>query len=301
MVVVMTPEATDADIAHVVERVESVGGEAFVSKGVVRTIIGLVGDIESFHGLNLRTLPGVADSAPDLRPVQLASRQHHPDRSTVRVGRDEEGAVRPGQLHVHRRPVRCGDASADPRGRGDGPGRRRHDAPRRRLQAPHLALRLPGPRRRRAARSWPGARGDRPAGRHRGDGAASDVDVVAEYADMLQIGARNMQNFALLQRASAEAGKPVLLKRGMIADDRGVADGAPSTSSPHGNPDVVLCERGIRTFETATRNTLDLTAVPVVQELIATCRSSSIPATPVAAATSWSRCRARQWRSARTG
>ena len=88
MVVVMAPDATDEDIALVVEKVEGVGGSAFVSKGVVRTIIGLVGDIDSFHGLNLRALPGVADVHRICDPFKLVSRQHHPDRSTVWVGRD---------------------------------------------------------------------------------------------------------------------------------------------------------------------------------------------------------------------
>jgi 3-deoxy-7-phosphoheptulonate synthase len=86
MVVVMSPDATDEDIAGVVARVEGVGGSAFVSKGVVRTIIGLVGDIESFHHLNLRTLRGVADVHRISDPYKLVSRQHHPDRSTVWVG-----------------------------------------------------------------------------------------------------------------------------------------------------------------------------------------------------------------------
>jgi 3-deoxy-7-phosphoheptulonate synthase len=86
MVVVMAPGATDEQIDHVVERVESVGGEAFVSRGVVRTIIGLVGDIDSFHGLNLRSLPGVADVHRISDPFKLVSRQHHPERSTVWVG-----------------------------------------------------------------------------------------------------------------------------------------------------------------------------------------------------------------------
>ena len=86
MVVVMAPDATDEQIAHVTERVESVGGQAFVSRGVVRTIIGLVGDIDSFHGLNLRTMAGVADVHRISDPFKLVSRQHHPDRSTVWVG-----------------------------------------------------------------------------------------------------------------------------------------------------------------------------------------------------------------------
>src|SRR5918993_294978 len=82
----MAPGATDEDVAGVVSRVEGVGGEAFVSKGVTRTIIGLVGDIDSFHHLNLRTLPGVADVHRISDPYKLVSRQHHPERSTVWVG-----------------------------------------------------------------------------------------------------------------------------------------------------------------------------------------------------------------------
>src|SRR4051795_5575786 len=85
MVVVMAPDATDEQIAHVTERVEGVGGQAFVSRGVVRTIIGLVGDIESFHHLNLRSMPGVADVHRISDPYKLVSRQHHPERSTVWV------------------------------------------------------------------------------------------------------------------------------------------------------------------------------------------------------------------------
>ena len=83
MVVVMTPEATDEDVQRVVDKVTAVGGEAFVSKGLTRTIIGLVGDIDSFHGLNLRTLPGVGDVQRISDPFKLVSRQHHPERSTV--------------------------------------------------------------------------------------------------------------------------------------------------------------------------------------------------------------------------
>ena len=86
MVVVMTPEATDEDVQRVVDKVTQVGGEAFVSKGLTRTIIGLVGDIDSFHGLNLRTLPGVGDVQRISDPFKLVSRQHHPERSTVWVG-----------------------------------------------------------------------------------------------------------------------------------------------------------------------------------------------------------------------
>ena len=97
----MAPGATDEDIAGVVARVEGVGGEAFVSKGVTRTIIGLVGDIDSFHHLNLRTLPGVADVHRISDPYKLVSRQHHPDRSTVWVGPSDH-RVPIGLVHAER-------------------------------------------------------------------------------------------------------------------------------------------------------------------------------------------------------
>ena len=93
----------------------------------------------------------------------------------------------------------------------------------------------------------------------------TDVDLVAEYADVLQVGARNMQNFALLKKLGAVS-KPVMLKRGLSATIKEFLLSAEYIVS-HGNPDVMLCERGIRTFETATRNTLDLAAVPLLNEL----------------------------------
>jgi 3-deoxy-7-phosphoheptulonate synthase len=94
---------------------------------------------------------------------------------------------------------------------------------------------------------------------------SDDVELVAQYADVLQIGARNMQNFSLLKKLGT-IGKPVMLKRGLSATIREFLLSAEYIVS-HGNPDVILCERGIRTFETATRNTLDLAAVPVINEL----------------------------------
>ena len=118
MVVVMAPDATDEQVANVVGQGRGVGGEAFVSKGVVRTIIGLVGDIDSFHHLNLRTLPGVADVHRISDPYKLVSRQHHPDRSTVWVGQPgQQVPIGPDTFTLHGRAVRRGDARADARGR----------------------------------------------------------------------------------------------------------------------------------------------------------------------------------------
>ena len=246
------------------ERVESVGGEAFVSKGVTRTIIGLVGDIDSFHHLNLRALPGVADVHRISDPYKLVSRQHHPERSTVWVGpRGHQVPIGPETFTFIAGPCAVETAAQT-------------------LEAAHMAQAagatlLRGgafkPRTSPYAFQGLGRRGPRDPGRHAREATglpvvtevvdARDVPVVAEYADMLQIGTRNMANFGLLQ-AVGEAGKPVLLKRGMTATVEEWLMAAEYIAQ-RGNLDVVLCERGIRTFEPATRNTLDISAVPIVQ------------------------------------
>lgn len=266
MVVVMSPDATDEDVAHVVEKVESVGGEAFVSKGVVRTIIGLVGDIESFHGLNLRTLRGVADVHRISDPYKLVSRQHHPDRSTVWVGRGgSEGRrvpIGPETFTFMAGP--CAVESAE----------QTLEAARMAQSAGATILRGGAYKPRTSPYAFQGlgvkgleiladvsAATGMPVVTEVVD--ARDVAVVAEHADMLQIGTRNMANFGLLQ-AAGDAGKPVLLKRGMTATIEEWLMAAEYIAQ-RGNLDVVLCERGIRTFEPSTRNTLDISAVPVVQ------------------------------------
>ena len=259
MVVVMTPEASDADVAHVVEKVESVGGEAFVSKGVVRTIIGLVGDIDSFHGLNLRSLPGVANVHRISDPYKLVSRQHHPERSTVWV---RGVPVGPDTFTFMAGPCAV-------------------ESPQQTLEAVEMAKAAGAtimrggaykPRTSPYAFQGLGEKGlEILAAVRETTGLpivtevvdARDVPVVAEYADMLQIGTRNAANFGLLQ-AVGEAGKPVLLKRGMTATIEEWLMAAEYIAQ-RGNLDIVLCERGIRTFEPSTRNTLDISAVPVVQ------------------------------------
>jgi 3-deoxy-7-phosphoheptulonate synthase len=262
MVVVMAPDATEEQIQHVTERVESVGGQAFVSRGVRRTIIGLIGDIESFHGLNLRSLPGVADVHRISDPFKLVSRQHHPHRSTVWVGTDNQVPVGPETFTFIAGPCAV-------------------ETPQQTLEAAEMA-RAAGatllrggafkPRTSPYAFQGLGLRGLEilaDVGRTTGLPIvtevvdARDVEVVAEHADMLQIGTRNMANFGLLQ-AAGSAGKPVLLKRGMTATIEEWLMAAEYIAQ-RGNLEIVLCERGIRTFEPSTRNTLDISAVPVVQ------------------------------------
>jgi 3-deoxy-7-phosphoheptulonate synthase len=263
MVVVMTPDATDADIAHVVEKVESVGGSAFVSKGVVRTIIGLVGDIDSFHGLNLRTLPGVGEVHRISDPYKLVSRQNHPNRSTVWVGRDGHRVpIGPDTFTFIAGPCavesRQQTVEAVEMAKAAGATIMRGGAFKPRT-SPYAfqGLGVEGLEILSEVRDLTGL----PVVTEVVD--ARDVAVVAEHADMLQIGTRNMANFGLLQ-AVGDAGKPVLLKRGMTATIEEWLMAAEYIAQ-RGNLDVVLCERGIRTFEPATRNTLDLSAVPVVQ------------------------------------
>src|SRR5262245_11533653 len=195
MVVVMTPDATEDDVARVVQKVESVGGEAFVSKGVVRTIIGLVGDIDSFHGLNLRSMPGVADVHRISDPFKLVSRQHHPDRSTVWVGGVPIG---PDTFTFIAGP--CAVAS---------PQQTREAVDM--AKAAGATIMRGGafkPRTSPYAFQGLGAQGLRiladvrevtglPVVTEVVD--ARDVPIVAEHADMLQVGTRNMANFGLLQ------------------------------------------------------------------------------------------------------
>ncbi|MFN8194960.1 MAG: 3-deoxy-7-phosphoheptulonate synthase [Nocardioidaceae bacterium] len=258
----MAPEATEEDVARVVARVEEVGGEAFVSAGLERTIIGLVGDIDSFHGLNLRTLPGVADVHRISDPYKLVSRQHHPERSTVWVGPERQVPIGPDTFTFIAGPcavetveqtleaARMAQAAGATLLRGGAFKPRTSPYAFQGLGVEGLEILV-------EARRQTGL----PIVTEVVD--ARDVAVVAENADMLQVGTRNMANFGLLQ-AVGEAGKPVLLKRGMTATIEEWLMAAEYIAQ-RGNLDVVLCERGIRTFEPATRNTLDISAVPVVQ------------------------------------
>ncbi|MDX6741579.1 3-deoxy-7-phosphoheptulonate synthase [Actinocorallia sp. A-T 12471] len=261
MVIVMSAEATPGQIGSVVALVESVGGSAFVTRGTSRVLIGLVGDVERFLLLGLRALPGVSRVMRISTPYKLVSREHRPERSTVEVCGVPIG---PGHLTVIAGPCAV-------------------ETPEQTLQAALMARDLGAallrggaykPRTSPYAFQGLGERGLQILADVRAATGlpivtevvdARDVALVAQYADMLQIGTRNMQNFALLQ-AVGQAGKPVLLKRGMSATVEEWLMAAEYIAQ-RGNLDIVLCERGIRTFETATRNTLDIAAVPVAQRL----------------------------------
>jgi 3-deoxy-7-phosphoheptulonate synthase len=257
----MAPEATSADVEAVVRVVRSAGGEAFVSRGLSRTIVGLVGDVADFEALNLGSLSGVLQVIRVSVPFKLVSREHHPTRSVIRVGGVPIG---PDTLTVIAGP--CAVESREQT-----------------LEAAYMAKAAGASMLRGGAfkpRTSPysyqglGEAGLRILADVRAETGLpvvteviepGNVEMVAYYADMLQIGARNMQNFALLQ-AVGSAGRPVLLKRGFSATIEEWLSAAEYIAQ-RGNLDIVLCERGIRTFETATRNTLDISAVPVAQRL----------------------------------
>ena len=261
MVVVMSPDATAEDVDAVVARVAAAGGEAFVSRGVQRTIVGLVGDIAHFTTLNLRAMRGVGDVVRVSKPYKLVSREHHPEATTIRVGGVPIG---PDTFTLIAGPCAVETAeqtlAAAEMAKAAGATLLRGGAFKPRT-SPYAfqGLGEKGLRILADVREVTGL----PVVTEVVD--AADVPLVAEWADMLQVGTRNMQNFALLQAVGA-AGKPVMLKRGMTATYEEWLMAAEYVAQ-RGNLDIVLCERGIRTFETATRNTLDIAAVPMVHAL----------------------------------
>jgi 3-deoxy-7-phosphoheptulonate synthase len=265
MVVVMQPAALDAQIEAVVDRVTGAGGKAFVSRGESRTIVGLIGDVTRFADLGLDGMPGVFETVRISTGFKLVSRDHHPQRSCVWVGQgDHRVPVGPGTLTVMAGPCAV-------------------ETPEQTLAAAQMARQLGAtilrggafkPRTSPYAFQGLGRAGLEILADVRGQTGLpivtevvdpADVDMVAEFADMLQVGTRNMANFGLLQAVGA-AGKPVLLKRGMSATIEEWLMAAEYIAQ-RGNLEIVLCERGIRTFETATRNTLDIAAIPVAQAL----------------------------------
>jgi 3-deoxy-7-phosphoheptulonate synthase len=261
MVVVMTSEATAAELDAVVRTVESAGGSAFVSRGVHRTIVGLVGDVERFETLNLQSLPGVDNVVRISSAYKLVSRENHPETSTVKVagvpiGPDTFTLIAgPCAVETHDQTIAAAHMA-----KNAGAALLRGGAYKPRT-SPYAfqGLGQAGLKILAEARAETGL----PIVTEVVD--AADVPLVSEYADMLQIGTRNMQNFALLQ-AAGSAGKPVMLKRGMNATIEEWLMAAEYIAQ-RGNLDIVLCERGIRTFEPAYRNTLDISAVPLVHSL----------------------------------
>jgi len=263
MIIITRPNVTDAEVDHIRERIESVGMRTHLSRGERRTIIGCIGDESLLEGVPLLSVPGVESVTPVLKPYKLASREFAADPTVVHVGGREANAsfggsaitVIAGPCSVESREMLDAAASAV---RAAGATMLRGGAFKPRT-SPYAfqGLGLQALEILSAVRSATGL----PVVTEVMD--TRQVDLVAEHADMLQVGARNMQNFALL----AELGRvrrPILLKRGLSATVKELLMAAEYIMA-NGNHDVVLCERGIRTYETATRNTLDVAAIPVIK------------------------------------
>jgi 3-deoxy-7-phosphoheptulonate synthase len=262
MMIVMKAEATPEEVRAVVERVESAGARAHVSEGEEVTVIGAVGDREHVQRLGLEGHSGVAQVIPILKPYKLASSQFAQGERTVldiggrRVG-GEHFAFIAGPCTVETldqtvttaRAVRDAGASLF-RGGAYKPRTSPYSFQGLGQEGLHLLA---------AAKAESGL----PVVTECMD--ARDLDAVLEVADVLQVGARNMQNYPLLTEIG-RSGRPVLLKRGLSSTLEELLMSAEYILK-EGNEDVMLCERGIRTFETAYRFTLDLMAIPALKEL----------------------------------
>ena len=261
MIIVLKPEVTEKQIEHVIERVESLGLRAHLSRGTYRTIIGVIGDEAKLQVSPLEAIPGVASVVPILPPYKLASNEAHPEPSIVNVAGVKIGG---GYLAMIAGP--CAVEGAE-----------RMDAIAKAIKAAGANLLRGGafkPRTSPYAYQGMGEEGLkilRDTGDKYGLPIVTEVmdprrvELVDRYTDMFQIGARNMQNFSLLTEVG-QTHKPVLLKRGMSATVKDLLMSAEYILS-EGNSAVVLCERGVKSFDPITRNMFDVAAVPATKAL----------------------------------
>ena len=261
MLVVMRDMATQPEIQHVVDHVHEAGAETHLSQGEVKTVIGVVGEREIVYALDLEGFPGVQEVIRVLKPYKLVSREFQSEDTVVTVRGTSIGG---GALGVIAGP--CSIESADQMMRCAES-----------VKAAGATMLRGGaykPRSSPYAFQGMGIEGLKLL-REAGDAFGlpvvtevldvRDAEKVAEYADIVQVGARNMQNFMMLEELGRMP-RPVLLKRGLSATIEEVLSAAEYVVKG-GNRDVILCERGIRTFETYTRNTLDLAAVAALKTL----------------------------------
>lgn len=261
MMIVMKEGATEDQIAQVVEKVESVGCSAHVSKGELLTVVGAIGDRDKDELLHLEGTPGVDQVVPIAKPYKLASRQFKDGKDSVlEIGGRKVGgtdfALMAGPCTVESRDQML--TSADEVAAAGVTMLRGGAYKPRTSPYSFQGLGREGLRLLAEARERTGL----PIVTELLD--LRDLDDVVEYADVIQVGARNMQNYALLTEIG-RSGKPVLLKRGLSATIEELLM-ASEYVLKEGNGDVMLCERGIRTYENAYRFTLDLLAVPALKE-----------------------------------
>jgi 3-deoxy-7-phosphoheptulonate synthase len=257
-IIVLRQDATEEDLRHIVKKLEGRGLKAHISKGTERTIIGVIGDtskVTEDEEDAIRAASGVENVLRILKPYKLASREFRKERTEI----DVQGIVIGGK----KIPVMAGPCAVENKTVLTNIAERvKHSG------ASFLRGGAYKPRTSPYTFQGLGEEGLRektglPVVTELMD--PRDLDVVVRYADIIQIGARNMQNFRLLLEVGTVR-TPVLLKRGMSSTIKEWLMSAEYIMS-RGNQNVMLCERGIRTFETATRNTLDLSAIPVLKQL----------------------------------
>ena len=261
MMIVMKPTATEAEVRAVIDRIEAVGARAHPSRGEEVTVIGAIGDREHVARLALEGTPGVAQVVPILKPYKLSSSQLRGEPTVVevdgrRIGGDHFSLIA-GPCTVESRDQVMATARTVLEAGGSlfrGGAYKPRTSPYAFQGLGQEGLRLLA-----EARAQTGL----PIVTECMD--ARDLEPVLEVADVLQVGARNMQNYPLLAEIG-RSGRPVLLKRGLSSTLEELLMAAEYVLK-EGNPNVLLCERGIRTFETAYRFTLDLMAVPVLKEM----------------------------------
>ena len=259
MIIVTKPDATEEQIQHIVDRIKEWGLRPEVSRGAVRVVIGVVGPEDIIREKPIAAIPGVESVTPVLKPYKLVAHEFRQTASLVKIGNVVFGGpgvvVISGPCSVESR-EQIISIAGDVRKAGARVLRGGAFKPR---TSPYAfqGLGIEGLKLLAEAREVTGL----PVITEIMD--TKDLDVIEKYADCLQVGTRNMQNFALL-KVVGRSKLPVMLKRGMCATVKDLLMSAEYILS-EGNFNVLLCERGIRTFETYTRNTLDLNAVPVLK------------------------------------
>lgn len=261
MIIILSENATDDQVQHVVDKVSELGLDTTISRGTYRTVIGVIGDETKLQAAPLEAIPGVSQVVPVMPAYKLASKEAHPQPTIVEVG-----SVKIGGGHLGMIAGPCAVESAE------------------RLDAIAKATRAAGANILRGGAFKPrtspysfqglgeeGLKILREVGDRHGMPVVTEVvdprnvELVCQYTDMIQLGARNMQNFVLLTEVG-KTDKPVLLKRGMSATIKDLLMSAEYVAS-QGNSNVVLCERGIKSFDSSTRNLFDVCAVPQIHEL----------------------------------
>jgi 3-deoxy-7-phosphoheptulonate synthase len=261
MIVVMRVDSTEKEIDGVLERLKELGFKGSLSRGVERTVVGVVGQTYPELADELAVLEGVADVVPVSRPYKLASREFRPEDTVIRVGNVDIG----GRDTV----IMAGQCSVDTEEQMMATARVVKEAGGHILRGGAFK-----PRTNPYAFRGLGEKGLQILAAAKAETGLPiisevmdprDVELVARYADILQVGSRSMQNFTLLDEVG-RVGKPVMLKRGMWAPLQEWLLAAEYILA-EGNSEVILCERGIRTFETSTRFTMDLSVIPAVKRL----------------------------------